>query len=258
MSNPQYSDRAIALVTGGAKGIGEAISQRLAHDGFVVVVADLDSEAARETAERIVSSGLLAEPLTLNVADAASIAAAFEELDRRHGRCDVLINNAGVARTYPFLDFPLENWELTMSVNVTGAMLCGQAAARLMMRRKAGRIVNIASVSGMRASDGRTAYGTSKGAVIALTRQMAIELAPHGITANGIAPGPVDTPMTRVLHSQASRKQYGRAVPMARYGRPEEIAAAVAFMASDDSSYITGHVMPVDGGYLAAGLLAEA
>jgi NAD(P)-dependent dehydrogenase (short-subunit alcohol dehydrogenase family) len=123
-----------------------------------------------------------------------------------------------------------------------------------MLRHRWGRIVNIASVAGMRAvGTGRTAYGTSKGAVIALTRQMAVELAEHGITANAVAPGPVDTPMTRVLHSDSFREEYARAIPMERYGMTGEIASAVMYLASEDASYVTGTVLPVDGGFLAAG-----
>ena len=141
-----------------------------------------------------------------------------------------------------------------MNVNVVGTLLCAQAASRLMLRRRWGRIVNIASVAGIRAvGTGRTAYGTSKAAVIALTRQMAVELAEHGITANAVAPGPVDTPMTRVLHTDQFRDEYAKAIPMNRYGTTPEIAAAVMYLVSDAASYTTGVVLPVDGGFLACG-----
>jgi NAD(P)-dependent dehydrogenase (short-subunit alcohol dehydrogenase family) len=244
----------VALVTGGGAGIGQAISIRLAQDGMTVVVADLDLGAAEATAEEIRRAWQKAEAIALDAADAGSIAAVFAEVERRLGGCDVLVNNAGIAKTFPFLDFPLDNWSATINVNVTGAMLCAQHAARAMKRKGWGRIVNIASVSGVRASGGRTAYGTSKAALIGLTRQMAVELAAHGITANAVAPGPVDTPLARTSHSAIIREQYVATIPMARYGTPAEIAAAVSFLASHDSSYVTGHVLAVDGGYLAAGL----
>ena len=141
-----------------------------------------------------------------------------------------------------------------MNVNVTGTLLCAQAAARLMLRRHWGRIVNIASVAGIRAvGTGRTAYGTSKAAVIALTRQMAVELAEHGITANAVAPGPVDTPMTRALHTARFREEYSKAIPMNRYGTTAEVAAAVMYLVSNDAAYTSGMVLPVDGGFLASG-----
>ena len=166
----------------------------------------------------------------------------------------MLVNCAGIAKVFPFLDFPLDNFVATMNVNVTGTLLCAQAAARLMLRRRWGRIVNIASVADMRAvGSGRTAYGTSKGAVIALTRQMAVELAEHGITANAVAPDPVDTPMTQALHTERFRQEYSKAIPMNRYGTTDEIASAVLYLVSEDAAYVSGVVLPVDGGFLASG-----
>ena len=250
------TDQKIAVVTGGALGIGMAIATRLAQDGLRVLVSDLDEAKAAGTAAALRDKGLSAEPLGLDVSSAESIAAAFAKVKERHGRCDVLVNNAGVAKTFPFLEFPLDNFLTTMAVNVTGPLLCSQAAARLMAPRRWGRIINIASVAGVRSvGSGRTAYGTSKAALIGLTRQIASELAELGITANAVAPGPVDTPMTKVLHSDEFRGAYTAAIPMKRYGSPEEIAALVSFLASENSDYITGAVIPVDGGFLAAGAL---
>ena len=248
------SERRVALVTGGAKGIGAEVCERLATAGHQVLVADLDVAAAEATAVRLREAGGHAVALVLDVGRPESIAQTFEHVDRNFGRCDILVNCAGIAKVFPFLDFPLDNFVLTMNVNVTGTLLCAQAAARLMVRRRWGRIVNIASVAGMRAvGSGRTAYGTSKGAVIALTRQMAVELAEHGITANAVVPGPVDTPMTRDLHTEQFRQEYSKAIPMNRYGTTAEIASAVMYLVSEDASYITGVALPVDGGFLAAG-----
>ncbi len=251
--NDQPGER-IAVITGGASGIGAVIARQLSTQGLRTVIADLDMDAAAKVAASLENDGVSSTAVRIDVGDADAVVACFREVEQRFGRCDVLVNSAGVARTFPFIDFPLDDWLRTMAINVTGALLCSQQAARLMAPRRWGRIVNIASVAGMRAvGTGRTAYGTSKGALIALTRQMAVELAPQGITANAVCPGPVDTPMTRVLHSEQFRHEYTRAIPMGRYGTPEEIAHATAFLASDGASYITGIAMPVDGGFLAAG-----
>ena len=253
MTKPKPEQR-VALITGSAKGIGASIAEQLAKSGLRVLIADIDRVEAAAKADALTDAGFAANPLTLDVSDAGSVAAAFAEVDRQFGRCDVLVNNAGIAKTFPFLDFPLESWQAHMNVNVTGVLLCAQQAARIMSRHRWGRIVNISSVAGMRAVGvGRTGYGTSKAAVIGLTRQMAVELAEYGITANAVAPGPVDTPMTRVLHSPQFRQAYTDAIPMQRYGTTEEIAAAVSYLVSDAAAYVTGIVIPVDGGFLASG-----
>jgi len=250
----ETSRRRVAFITGGATGIGATICRNLAEAGMRVIVADRDAKAAEKTAAGLRAMRYASEAWSIDVGDPASVARAFEALDERHGRCDILVNGAGIAKLFPFLEFPLDNFVATMTVNVTGTLLCSQHAARMMARNKWGRIVNIASVAGMRAvGTGRTAYGTSKGAVIALTRQMAVELAAHGITANAVAPGPVDTPMTRAMHTEQFRKQYCHAIPKNRYGTTEEIAAAVRYLVSEDAGYVTGVTLPVDGGFMASG-----
>ncbi|HAX23199.1 SDR family NAD(P)-dependent oxidoreductase [Hydrogenophaga sp.] len=244
----------VAVVTGGAMGIGAEVCRRLGAAGFIVIVADRDQPAAETTAAQLRADGAAAEAQALDVGDAASVDSAFAAIEQRHGRCDVLVNSAGIAKVYPFLEFPDDNFAATMAVNVTGTFMCSQRAARLMVRNQWGRIVNIASVAGMRAvGSGRTAYGTSKGAVIALTRQMAVELAEQGVTSNAVAPGPVDTPMTRALHTEQFRREYENAIPMNRYGTVGEIAAAVMYLVSDDAGFVTGVTLPVDGGFLASG-----
>ena len=250
------SNTRVAVVTGAAMGIGAAIAEQLARDGMTVLVSDVNLQEAEKTAQGFRDAGMSAAALQMDVGAAASISAAFASIDAEYGRCDVLVNNAGIAKTFPFIEFPLDNWLATLNINLTGTLLCSQHAARLMVRRRWGRIINIASVAGMRAvGKGRTAYGTSKAAVIGLTRQIASELAEEGVTANAIAPGPVGTPMTDVLHSPEFRAAYTSAIPMKRYGRPEEIASIVSYLASESSAYITGAVIPVDGGFMSAGAL---
>jgi NAD(P)-dependent dehydrogenase (short-subunit alcohol dehydrogenase family) len=247
----------VALVTGAAAGIGSAVAERLSEQGAAVIVADVNAVAAQQFADTLTSAGADAVALRLDVGDAESIREGFAWVAQTYGRCDILVNNAGIARTYPFIDYPDDHWLATVNINLTGAFRCGQHAARLMLTHQWGRIVNIASISGLRASTGRTAYGTSKAALIGLTRQMAIELAPQGITANAVAPGPIETPLSREVHTQSMRDAYNKSVPARRYGTPDEIASAVTFLASDAAAYINGHVVPVDGGFVAAGLIED-
>lgn len=254
MNQAATSSQRVAVVTGGAMGIGAEVVERLARAGNSVVIADRDMTASSDLTAQLREDDLSVSATAIDVADAGAIAAAFDTIARNYGRCDILVNCAGIAKVAPFIDFSLEEFERTMNINVTGTLLCSQHAARLMIPHRWGRIINIASVAGMRAvGTGRTAYGTSKGAVIALTRQMAVELAEYGITANAVSPGPVDTPMTQLLHSEQFRNAYAKAIPMNRYGTVSEIAAAVQFLASNEASYITGISMPVDGGFLSSG-----
>lgn len=255
--NMRSDDTRVVVVTGGAAGIGAAIADRFCNDGYLVVIADINEAAARARARVLRGRGhqSIAEPVDVSSSD--SINQLFQQIQTRVGYCDVLINNAGIAGSTPLEELPLRQWEKTLSVNVTGTLLASRAVLPLMRLRGQGRIVNMASVSGLRAGIGRTAYGTSKAAVIGLTRQMAVELAGERITVNTVAPGPVDTAMTRQFYTPAMREGWRQQIPAGRFGTPEEVAAAFAFLASPESSYITGHTLPVDGGFMSAGVLSS-
>jgi 3-oxoacyl-[acyl-carrier protein] reductase len=249
------SPQRVAVVSGAAAGIGNAIARRLSAAGLHTVVADIREAQAEEAARGIRQTGGLAAAMFVDVSSATSITEFFERLRNSFGRCDVLVNNAGIIKLTAFMELPFDVWNSTMAVNLTGPLLMAQHAVPLMLLNNWGRIVNIASISGLRASVGRTAYGTSKAALTGLTRQMAIELATSNITVNAVAPGPIETDMTAAAHSERTSNAYHSMVPMRRYGRPDEIASAVNFLCSDEAAYITGHTLPVDGGYLAAGVL---
>lgn len=236
----------IAVVTGGLSGIGGAIARRLAAEGACVIAADI---SARDGPAQ---DGI--EPASLDVGDERSVAGCFAAVVARHGRVDVLVNSAGIGRVIPFVETPVAEFDRIMAVNLRGTFLCGQAAARHMMRGGGGAIVNIASVSGLRGGQGRAAYGASKGGVVTLSQVMAIELAGHGIRVNVLAPGPIETPMAAAIHSASDREAWNRHIPLRRYGTPEEVAGVAAFLCSDDASYVTGHVLAADGGFMACGL----
>lgn len=244
----------IALITGGGSGIGRASALRLAQQGAHVAVADIDKKAAARTAEQIVREGGTAFSVEVDISDPLSIDRAFAEVSQRAGTVDVLVNSAGIIVVEPLLDFPLSEWSRVMAINVTGSFLCAQRAARDMAAKQYGRIINMASVSGFRAGVGRVAYGTSKAAIAGLTRQLALELGPLGITANAIAPGAIVTAMTEAAYTDETRAKLLPMIPAGHLGSPEDIAAAVVFLASREARYVNGEVLTVDGGYLAAGM----
>lgn len=247
----------VVVVTGAGRGIGSTIAAVCAAEGARVVVADLDDASARGVAEQITRSGGQAIALKVDVAEPAQVQRLIADTLGYYGRLDVLVNNAGVGLNQPFLTTTLEQWELQLRVNLTGQFLCGQAAARVMADHGGGRIVNVASISGQRGGQGRAAYGASKAGVILLTRVMAVELAEYGIRVNAVAPGPVDTDQSRATHTPATREAYYDRIPVRRYGQREEIAAAIVFLAARESSFVNGHVLNVDGGFNAAGLIFD-
>ena len=247
-----------AIVTGGANGIGREISSQLAAAGTAVLVADRDGAEAEAVVAEIAATGGRAVGREVDVRDPAGCEALVAFAREVFGRLDALVTSAGIARSRPFLRTSLELWQETLDVNLTGTFLCCQAAAPAMIAAGGGRIITMSSVSGERGGTGRAAYGASKGGVITLTRVMAVELARYNITVNAIAPGPVETPMVAALHTAADRAAWLGSVPVKRYGTPAEVAAAAVFLASDEASYITGHVLNVDGGFGAAGIIFEA
>ncbi len=249
MSGP----RRVAVVTGGGSGIGAAICRRFAADGLAVVVADRDDEGARRIAGEIGAQGGQAAAQTADVAKPEQVDAVMALAVDRFGSIDVMVASAGIGIQKPMLETTLDEWNAILSVNLTGVFLCGKAAAALMAPRRRGRIINISSVAGMRGIPGRCAYGASKGGVISLTEVMAVELGPLGITVNAIAPGPINTPLTDRMHTDETRRAYTDGMPLHRYGTLSEVAGAASFLASDDSAFVTGHTLPVDGGMAAAG-----
>ena len=243
----------VALVTGAARGIGLAVAKKFFSQGWRVALLDIEGELLRGAVAAIDDADdTLA--LQCDVADAAAVASAVAETERRFGRLDALVNNAGVAVFAPLLETSDEDWNRVLAVNLTGPFLCTKAAAPVMREHGGGAIVNVTSISGLRASALRTAYGTSKAGLAHLTKQLAVELAALGIRVNAVAPGPVETAMAKQVHTPEIRADYHDAIPLNRYGLEEELAEAVFFLCSERASYITGQVLAVDGGFDAAGI----
>jgi len=243
----------VALVTGAARGIGLATARRFLAEGWRVGLLDIEGELLKGAVAGIADPGNTLA-LTCDVSDAAGVAAAIDAIGKRFGRLDALVNNAGIAVFTPIMETSDADWSRVMEVNLTGPFLCTKAAVPVMREQGGGAIVNITSISGLRASTLRSAYGTSKAGLAHLTKQLAVELAAVGIRVNAVAPGPVETAMARAVHSPEIRADYHDAIPLNRYGLEEELAEAIFFLCSDRASYITGQILAVDGGFDAAGI----
>lgn len=242
----------IAIVTGGASGIGAGIAERFAAEGAETVAADL------ACAEESLGSGAAhLHRHKLDLADALSIERLVKSVLARFDRVDVLVNCAGIGANKPFLETPVELFDRILAVNLRGTFLLSQAVARA-MTRSGGSIVNIGSVSGLRGNLGRAAYGASKGGLVTMSEVMAVELAAHKIRVNVIAPGPIETPLTATMMSPAERAIWTKRLPLGRFGSVADVASMALFLASDEGAYVTGQVLGVDGGFLAAGVIEPA
>ena len=246
----------VALITGGASGIGLATAERLLGAGWKVAIVDRDEQALESRRQQYGRSpGVLLAPL--DVTDEAAVEQAVARVVEVLGGLDGLVNAAGIAADIPVLHTPVGLFRKILDINVAGTFIVARAAARLMQER-GGAIVNLASVSGLRGSKGRSAYGASKGAVIVLTQVLANDLARFRIRVNAVAPGPVDTPMVKTMHTAEDRALWARHIPMRRDGAPEEIASVIEFLLDGArSGYITGEIVAVDGGFRGAGIIAD-
>lgn len=245
----------VVLITGARRGMGKADALLMAEAGAKVVLADISQEECQQVADEIKKAGGQALALKCDVSKQKEVEEMVKKTVKEFGRLDILVNNAGVCQFKPFLEMTEEEWSRTLDINLKGYFLCAQAAAKEMAKQKSGVIVNIASIVMGQIGKGMAGlahYSASKGGIAALTKTLAVELAPYNIRVNAIAPGAIDTPMANSSADPKILEPLLAAVPMKRIGKAEEIASTVLFLASDASSYITGSIVVVDGGWLAA------
>ena len=246
-------DGRVAFVTGAGRGIGAATALRLAEDGARVVLADIDPEGCKRVAAQIEQAGSQALAVSCNVADRAAVEAAFQQAVEHFGRLDILVNNAGVLRDNLLFKMSDDDWETVMNVHLKGAFLCSRAAQAHMVQQKYGRIISLSSVSAL-GNRGQANYSTAKAGLQGLTRTLAIELGPFGITANAVAPGFIDTEMTRATARRQGHDpdqviaMASKSIPVRRVGQPRDVANVICFLASEESSYVTGQIIYVARG----------
>jgi 3-oxoacyl-[acyl-carrier protein] reductase len=246
-------DGRVAFVTGAGRGIGAATALRLAEDGAKVVLADIDPEGCNQVAAQIEQAGSQALAVACNVADRAAVESAFQQAIERFGRLDILVNNAGVLRDNLLFKMSDDDWETVMNVHLKGAFLCSRAAQTYMVQQKYGRIISLSSVSAL-GNRGQANYSTAKAGLQGLTKTLAIELGPFGITANAVAPGFIDTEMTRATARRQGHdpdqviEMASKSIPVRRVGQPRDVANVINFLASEESGYVSGQVIYVAGG----------
>jgi len=236
----------VALVTGASRGIGRAIAERLASQGALVVAA-ARGDHARACADALAAAGHAADALTLDVTDAEAVGAAPGDIVKKHGRLDILVSNAGITRDQLLMRMKRDDWDAVVATNLTATFLLAQAAMRPMLKQKGGRIIAISSVVGQMGNAGQANYAASKAGLIGFAKALAREVASRSITVNVVAPGMIETDMTRAIADKA-QIDWSAQIPLGRLGTVDEVAAAVGFLASDEASYITGHVLAVNGG----------
>jgi 3-oxoacyl-[acyl-carrier protein] reductase len=236
----------VALVTGASRGIGRAIASRLSRAGAIVVAAARGEHAA-ETVAEITAAGGRAEPASLDVTDLAAVDRTVASVIERHGRIDVLVNNAGITRDQLLLRLKRDDWDAVLATNLTAAFTLTQAVLKPMIKQRAGRIVCISSVVGQAGNPGQANYAASKAGLIGFAKSVALEVASRGITVNVVAPGLIETDMTKAIAERA-QEDWSARIPMRRLGTPDDVASAVCFLASDEAAYITGQVLAVNGG----------
>tara|TARA_Y100000590_G_scaffold450955_1_gene591498 strand:- start:82 stop:822 length:741 start_codon:yes stop_codon:yes gene_type:complete len=239
----------IALITGGAQGIGRTISEELAGQGAHVILGDVNLEGAEKTAEELKGKGGKASAIKIDVSNASDVQSVFDLILKEYKPVDIVVNNAGITRDGLLVRMKEVDWDLVLNINLKGSFLCSQQAAKQMMKQKSGAIVNIASIVGVMGNFGQANYSASKAGLIGFTKTLAREVAPRGIRANAIAPGFIDTEMTRILEESVREKLIDQ-IPLARLGQPDDVANCVSFLVSEKASYITGQVININGGML--------
>ena len=240
-------DGKVAVVTGAARGIGQATAVKLAANGADLALCDLQTDWLAETAEKVSALGRRVECVQMNVAEADDVTRAVGEIEQAFQRIDIWVNNAGITKDGLLMRMTPEDWDNVLDINLKGAFLCTKAVARIMMKQRSGSIVNVASIIGLIGNPGQCNYAASKAGLIALTKSVAKELAARNIRANAVAPGFISTKMTDALSEEVRQKMLAN-IPLKRFGSPEDVANVIAFLAGDEAAYVSGQVVTVCGG----------